>query len=218
MASSAIQIMAQVYRQLNLTEPTSFASGQEFPLNIALDVLNKVIREMNRLGNLWFMETTTKLHYTANVGTYNLPGAYAVDPHRIRYIRKEDPLHVGELREYNKRDFLRLFRSRSVPTGEPSAFTKYGGILELDVIPQQDYQITVYHFCDMPLVKNPTDTFLIPERDEDILIENCAHLLSARIGKCDAMTALQLIRLNTQPFLIQMKSDAGKAYQMPALF
>jgi hypothetical protein len=219
MGSTAIQIIAQAFRANNLTEPTSFAAGQEFPVNIALDVLNKVIREMNRLGNLWFTEASKQLVFSGGSNTYDLSAAtYLVDPKRIRYIRKELTNHQQELREYNKRDFLQRFRSSTVSTAEPTAFTKYGNVLELDTIPDQNYQVTVYHFQDMPLVVNTTDTFLIPERDEDILIDSCTALLKARTGQLDEGSALQLIRANTMPFLVQVKTDAGMPKQMPAAF
>lgn len=219
MGSTALQIVAQAYRQHNLTEPTSFASGQEFPLNIALDVLNKVIREMNRLGNLFFMESTIQLLFSVGVNTYDLStSSYLVDPKRIRYIRKELANHQQELTEYNKRDFLFRYRRSALQTVEPTAFTKYGNVLELDTIPDQDYQITVYHFKEMPLVVNTTDTFLIPERDEDVLIDACANWLAAKIGKMDDGSAMQLIRASITPFLVQIKSDAGMAKQMPAAF
>lgn len=219
MGSTAVQIIAQAYRQHNLTEPSSFSTSQEFPLNIAIDVLNKVVREMNRMGNLWFTETATVLTYGAGVYTYDLSsGSYLIDPRRIRFIRKEASNHQGELIQYNERDFLFKFRGSTIQTAEPTAWKKYANTLELDNKPDQDYTITVYHYKDLPAVTATSDTFLVPERDEDILIENCVEWLAYRIGKQDKQTALLNIRANTNPFLVQAKTDSGMPKQMPRAF
>lgn len=217
MGSTAVQIIAEAYRQLNLNEPVSFSSSQEFPENIAKDVLNKVIREMNRLGNLWFTETATVLAYSGGVYTYDL-GVLGIDPKRIRYVRKEATNHQGELTEYQNRVFRQYFRSSTIQTAEPTVFTKSANIFELNSIPNQDYAITIYHFKDMPAVTATTDTLLVPERDEDMLTENCVEWLSYRMGKQDKQTSLVNIRANTIPFLVQVKTDAGMAKQMPAAF
>jgi hypothetical protein len=217
MGSTAIQLIAEAYRQLNLTEPTSFGASQEFPLNIAKDVLNKVIREMNRLGNLWFTETATLLAYSGGVYTWDL-SALNVDPKRIRYVRKEALNHQGELAEYPNRTFRQFFRGSAVQTAQPTGFTKSANTFELNCIPDQDYQITIYHFRDMPAVTATTDTLLVPERDEDILTENCLEWLNYRMGKQDKQMSLMNIRANTIPFLVQVKSDAGMPKQMPAAF
>lgn len=216
--STAIQIIAEAYRQLNLTEPASFSSSSEFPLNVAKDILNKTIREMNRLGNLWFMETSTSLPYGVGVYTYDLT-ALGIDPKRIAYIRRDTQDNRGELKQYQSRNFNKLFRGYStLNTTAPTVWMKYNNTLELNAIPDQDYSLTVYHFRDMPLITATSDPVLVPERDEDILIDACTEWLKVRIGQQDSSSALINTKIKLAPFLVQIESDAGLPNQMPAAF
>jgi hypothetical protein len=216
--ATAVQIIAEAYRQLNEREPTSFSTTAEFPLNIAKDILNKAIREMNRLGNLWFMETSTPLTYGVGVYQYDLT-ALNIDPKRIAYIRRDSDDNRGELKQYQSRNFLKAFRGpNTITSTAPTAWTKYNSTLELNVIPDRDYELKVYHFRDMPLVATTTDTFLIPERDEDVLTDICMEWLKVRIGQQDTQTALVNTKVKVSPFLVQIESDAGLPLQMPAAF
>ncbi len=217
MGSTALAIISEAYRHHNLDEITEFNSTMEFPYNLAKDVINQVIREMNRLGNYWFTETRTNLTYTAGVYQYSF-NTLGVDPKRLVRIRKEANNQWGELTEYNWRHFQRLYRSSTITTANPVAFSKYGDTLELNSKPDQNYSLVAYHFKDMPLVSLPTDTFLIPERDEDVLID-CAHqLLGYKLGRWDLGTALQACRIKINPLLVDSKQDAGMPTQMPAAF
>jgi len=217
MGSSALAIVAEAYRHHNLDTITEFNATLEFPYNLAKDILNQVIREMNRLGNYWFTETKTTLTYTGGVYQYSF-NTLAIDPKRLVRIRKEASNQWGELTEYNWRHFQRLFRSSAMTTGTPSAFSKFGDVLELNCIPNQNYSLVAYHFKDMPLVSLPTDTFLIPERDEDVLVDCVHQILGFKLGRWDLGTALQACRLKIQPLLVDTKQDAGMPTQMPAAF
>lgn len=217
MGSTAIQIITEAYRKHNLDEVASFSTSQEYPFNIAEDVLNDVIRFANRLGSYWFTETKTALAYSGGTYTYSF-NTLAVDPKRIRYIWKEATNYWGELEQKNKRDFMNLYRRAAVQTTNPTAWTKYGDTLELNTIPDQDYSLYVYHFKDMPVVSATSDTFLIPERDEDILIQSCYHKLAAYIGKITHDQAEGQIKFLFMPFLADMKQDSGRPLQLPASF
>lgn len=215
--STAVQIITEAYRHHNLDEVTTFSTSLEFPYNIAKDVLNSVIREMNRVGPFWFTETETSLTYSAGVISYTL-SSNNIDPNRVIQVRKTATNYWGALSQYEYNQFLDKFRKTSVTTTQPSAWAKFGDTLYLDVYPDQDYTIKVLHFRDLPVVNATTDTFLIPERDEDILIDNCYQMLGYRLGKWDVGTALQAIAAKTRPLLANMKQDSGLARQMPAAF
>ena len=215
--STALQIVTEAYRKHNLDEVTSFSTSQEFPFNIALNTINDVIRYANRLGSYWFTETKTSLTYGVSTYTYSF-NTLGVDPKRIKFIRKEATDKWGELKEVNHREFLKLYRRQALVTTEPTAWTKFGDTLELNTQPDQDYSIKVYHFKDMPVVSATTDTFLVPERDEDILIESCYLMLGAKIGKWKRAEAEAEIRFLFGPFLADLKQDSGMPTQFPAAF
>jgi len=217
MGATAVQIITEAYRKHNLDEVSSFSTSLEFPYNLAEDVINDVIRYANRLGSYWFTETKTGLTYGVGTYTYSF-NTLAVDPKRIRFIWKEATNFQGELEQKNKREFMLLYRRAATVTTTPTAWTKYGDTLELNTIPDQDYSIYVYHFKDMPVVTATGDTFLIPERDEDMLIQACYHKLGAYIGKWTHAEAEGQIKFLFGPFLADTKQDSGRPNQMPANF
>lgn len=217
MGSTAVQIITEAYRKHNLSEVSTFSTSAEFPYNLAEDVINDVIRFANRLGSYWFTETKTALTYSGGVYTYSF-NTLAIDPKRIRFIWREATNYQGELTQYNKREFMEKFRKAATQTTTPTAWTKYGDTLELNTIPDQDYSLYVYHFKDMPVVSATSDTFLVPERDEDILIQACYYKLGAYIGRWDHNAAEGQIKYLFSPFLADMKQDAGRPLQMPRAF
>lgn len=215
--STALQVIAAAYRSLNETEPTSFLTTQSFPLNIAIDVLNQVISEMNRMGNLYFTETKTALTY--GVGTYQYAmSTLGIDPRRIRYIRRELTNYQGNLEQKDWSDFQDYYRRSALQTTTPNAWSKYGDTLELNTIPDQDYSLQVYHFKDMPQATATGDTFLLPVGDEDILKFNCKMWLGAALGRWAEDYAITLMKAKTEPLLVAMKTDAGIPRQMPKAF
>lgn len=217
MASTAVEIVAKAYRNHNLDSVTSFSTSLEFPYNIALDLINDVISEMNRAGSYWFTETSTALTYSSGVYQYSF-ATLEIDPKRVIRIRKELADHWGDLKQYNWYDFQRWYRTATIPTAEPTAFSKFGYSLELNVKPDQDYTLKVYHYKDMPLIETTTDTFLVPERDEDVLYYCCYQLLGYRTGRWTLEEALRAMRIKINPLLADMKQDAGMPLQMPAAF
>jgi len=217
MGSTAVQIITEAYRNHNLDEVTTFSTTLEFPYKIALNVLNATVREINRMGNLWFMETKTALTYSNGVNTYSF-SSLSVDPKRIIRLRREATNYWGEMKQYNYRQFQQLFQMAATATAEPNAWTKFNDTLTLNTIPDQDYTLELYHFKDMPLISATSDTFLVPERDEDILIDCCYQWLGYKMGRWDIGTAIQAIKILAQPFLAQMEEDAGMPQQMPAAF
>lgn len=215
--SNALQILQAAYRANNFLEPSSFSTSQEFPLNIALDVLNQVIGEMNRLGNLEFTKTKTALTYSVGTYTYDLSDL-SIDQRRIHYIRREALGYEGELTAYEYRHFQSRYRCGSLQTTTPVAWSKFSDTLELSSIPDQNYSLFVYHWKDLPEITATTDTFLIPIPDEDILKHNCEMYLGYKTGRWDYSYAVQAIKAKTAPFLVSTKNDSAVPQQMPAVF
>lgn len=215
--TTAVNLVSEAYRKHNLKEVTSFSTTQEFPYKLSINVINDTLKLMNRLGSYWFTETSTTLPYSAGVYTYTLSDRN-IDPKRILYVRTEATDHWGELKQYNKRDFLRRYRKASVTTTKPSAWTKYGGTLELNTIPDQDYSIKVYHFQDLQPIQSTSDTTLIPEEDEDVLVAAMFEMLGYYMGKQKFQEAEIAIQQRVKPLLADMKQDAGLPLQRPAAF
>lgn len=216
--SDAITICAEAYRQANLDqELTSFSTSQEFPYNNALGILRHVVREMNRLGNYWFTETSTNLSYSAGVYQYSF-STLGIDPRRITEIRRSAADYLGVLEPLNYKQFQKKYRGSAIQTTMPSAFSKYGDTLEFNVIPDQDYEIKVFHFNDIPLPTATDSTFPIPEDDEDVLIDGVYAYLLQRMGRPDFMEAYQVFSKKAKDLLADMKQDQGMSHQMPSNF
>lgn len=216
--STALDICASAYRLANLDQTlTSFSTTQEFPYNCALDLLNGVLSEMNRLGSYWFTKTATALPYTEGVYQYDL-GTLAIDPQRIDRVRRTASNYQGDLTQMHWMAFQRHYRSSSLQTTLPTRFSKYNDTLELNTIPDQDYSLVVYHFKDMPLVTTTTDTLLVPENDEDVVRDGVLAYLYQRMGYPAFDSAYQLWLGKVNKLLGDQKEDAGLPRQMPAAF
>lgn len=217
MGSQALAIVTEAYRKHNLDEVTSFSTTQDFPFNLAISTINDVIRYANRMGPFYFTETKTALSYSVGVYTYDMV-SLNINPRQIKFIRKEATDHWGELKAFNHRDFMERFRRAAVQTQEPTGWTRFANTLELNSIPDANYSIYCYHFRDMPTITATTDTFLVPESDEDILIESCYQILGARIGRWEMPQAEVEIRNLFTPFISDVKQDTAMPTQMPAMF
>lgn len=220
--STALAILNVAYQDHNLDTLSSFDSSLEFPYNLAKNILNEVIRDLNRLGNYWFCETKTNIPYYLSTYAYSFR-ALEIDPKRIKYIRRDALNYQGELQQMNYRDFQKTYRLSSVSTGSPSTWSKYGDTLELNVVPDRDYSLFAYHYQDMPLITVTTDSqstgsILVPEADEDLLERGCYQYLGYKIGKWAYQQALEEIYTKARPFLVSVDEDAGIARQMPANF
>lgn len=59
---------------------------------------------------------------------------------------------------------------------------------------------------------------MIPERDEDVLIDACFQMLGYKIGRWDYGTALNAMAVKVSPLLADMKKSRSMPTQMPAAF
>jgi len=214
--TTALGICQAAYRQVNLDQTlSSFSNSQEFPYNIALDLINTVIQEMNRMGRYWFAETSLALTYTLGINTYNLG---SIDPKDVTRIRREAENYQGELQELNYRAFQRKFENNIPPIQMPKRWSKFNNTLFFDSIPDQDYTITLYYFEDIPQVVNTTDTLIIPFKDEDVIREGVYAYLCERIGRPDFGEAYQNYLNKISKLLADMKKDTGLPQQWPGAF
>lgn len=215
--STALQVLNFAYRKANLDEITTFSTSLEFPANIAQDVINTAIREMNRWGSYWFMETDTALSYSVGIYQYTL-SSLEIDPKRIISVRRTLTNYAGYLTQYQHNRFVKLFRFSATQTSIPTGFTKFGGVLELNTIPDRDYALKVKHYKDLPLVTTALQALVIPESDEDVLGDLCYAYLLQSMGKPDYVQAYEIAKMKAQSLLATMQEDAGIPLQMPAHF
>lgn len=215
--TTAFNIVKKAYRGLNLIEPVTL-SDFYFPQNIAVDIINEVISNVNRFGRFWFTETRTPLVYTSGVYQYNLP-SLGIAPNRINYVRAESFTNGAfELERVSDYTFRKLYRSSSIVTGMPTAYMIFNSTFELSAIPNTDYSIAIYHNIDIPRITTTSDSFPIPDVSDDVLIECCDAILGQKIGKYTNSEALSKINALFAPFLVKEKTDTALPSSRPPAF
>jgi len=216
--STAIAIAAEAYRRAKLDQPlTTFDATLEYPYNLAKDLFNSVIREMNRKGRFWFAETSQALAYSAGVYAYNLT-SLGIDPKAIRIVRRETSGYEADLSPMSIVSFLRVYRRSTLLTQMPEAYAIMGAALNLSTIPDLDYGLKVYYFRDLPLVTATTDTMICQESDEDVFIEGIAAQVMKAIGRSDWQAQYQLYMDRVKELLADQKQDTRLPLVMPAQF
>lgn len=220
--STAQVIVSEAFERQNLAAVTNFATSQEFPYSIALRLLNRTIKQMNRMGNFIFTETETALTYGVSTYTYDCSDNN-IDPKRIKYIRKEATNSWGNLKQYNWQDFKKAFRLAALQTAEPTAWTKFNDTIELNTQPDANYNIRVTHYRDMPVITALTDSqatgaILVPVNDEDILIDGVESFLCEAIGTLDWVGKRTLWEQSLKRFLADDERDVGIPLQLPRMF
>jgi len=215
---TAIEVCASAYRQAQLDQTlTSFSTTQEWPYNIALDLLNTVIREMNLKGHFWFSEVATALTYSSESNTWNL-SSLGIDHQSVTRVRRTLTGYEGELERMNYRKFQQLYQNAPTSTQEPVAYTVYNATLYTSSIPDQDYGLMAYNYQNLPLLVNPSDNFTIPDEYLDVVQEGVYAYLLQRAGIGDFGSAYQLYQAKLMQILKYLKRNTGTALQMPAAF
>ena len=219
MGSTALEMVNSALRMCNESTVASFSQTQEFPGNIVLDCFNTVIREMNRWGSYWFQETDTALSYGVGTYTYTLSSS-SIDPNRILDVRRTLTNYQGYLKQMNHRDFLNDFRRAAVETTTPSYWTKFGGVLELSTIPDQDYSLKVRHFKDIPVLTtgDTSTTFNLPLADEDVFVDGIKAYLKKELGRMEWTNDYELYKAKARKLVADMNMDSGLPTVMPSLF
>lgn len=212
---TALQLCQQAYREANMSEALgTFNTNQCFPYNIAMEALNDVLRELNRMGSFWFMESKTPLVYSIGVFEYDLAGL-GVDPRRITQVRDAQG---AELVQMHERHFNSRYRRGAVAAGRPSAFAKFASTLQLNVIPDADYGLYVVHYDDISLVQSEGDLLPIPEEDEDIVVKGILASILMKMDRSASVPEYQLFKSLAKGWLVETKQDFGLPSVRPRLF
>lgn len=216
---TALQLCQSAYRQAQVGELTAFGSNVE-PFNMAVDLLNTVIAELNRKPDMWFVRTSTTLTYSASATNhiYDLT-ALSIDPRRITRIYRT-LVQTGDVQRMNWERFHQAYR-RSIPAldaGIPNHFAIFSDELEFDRQHDQDYGLTVEHYADMPKVTTESETLSIPENDEDVVIDGVLAYLKQRLAMPDADSYLSLWLKKLEEIRYNAKQDSGIHFIRPARF
>lgn len=215
--SSALEICQSAYRQMRIgNELSQFSLFEDSPYNLALDLINMVIQDINRLGDLSFLLQETTLSYSVGVYSYDLK-LLAIDPQRIvRVIRTTS--QQGELTRQNWEVFQDGFRRSTIQTAAPTVWSRFNARLELNTIPDANYGLVVSHYKDIPKVTLATDTFPVPERDEDVLVAGIMAYLAQRLGRGDTGELWALYEKKLDRFTLDTKKDRSTFFVRPARF
>ena len=212
---TALQLCQQAFREANMSEAlNSFSTDQCFPYNIALDTLNDVLRDLNRMGSFWFMETKTPLAFSSGVYQYDLT-ALGIDPLRISQVRDNQGVQLGQMHE---RNFSKRFRRGTIDTARPVVFAKFASTLELNVIPDQDYGLVAVHYDDIPLVSGASDLIAVPEEDEDVVVKGVLAGILMKMDRSASVPEYQLFKGLAKGWLVEIKQDFGLPAVRPRLF
>jgi hypothetical protein len=213
---NGLNLCNSAYRQANIDQTlTGFDDQQEFPYNIALDILNTVIQDVNRQANYWFTQASFNILPVAQ--SYNLTTT-GLDPKKLLRIRRELIGFQGDIIQVNWRVFQRHFRQGEIKTGLPKVWSKFGNVVEFDVAPDKDYQITAYCYQDIPLATELDFMIDMPDSDSDVLREGVYAYLLQRMGRNDFSTAFQLYQSKLKSLLANQKQDVGIGQRFPANF
>ena len=221
--STALQIAADAYNDAGTDQTLTSFTMSEWPYSIALNVINTAIGDMNREGSYSFGEASQLLTYTPGNSSYNLNtvASYVIEPRRIMRVRRELTNYAGELKEYNYRDFQRYFRNTSLITQKPVAWSKYSGILYLNSIPDQDYNLTIYYYQQIqPIVVGVNDNqdTIIPEYHEDVLRDLMKAQLLKEMGRPDFSNQYTLAMKKVAELVARSNEDTGIPSVMPRAF
>lgn len=216
--TTAVALAASVFRQANqYSELTSFSTSQSFPYNIALDLLNEAIDELNEKGRYRFMLTSTALTYAPSTSTYSL-NTLGVDSEGILRIERNLSGYQGELAALNLQDFRARYRRSATASAVPTAWTDYGDVLELNTEPDQDYTIKCWHYDAITRVSATTDVIAVPTRHEHILKDLFLAYLAERLGRPDYLNLYTVAREKAMGMIVNTQALRSRPSRMPASF
>lgn len=217
--TTALELMQRVYRRAQMNALGSFSITQNFPQNIALDVLQRSVEDLNSRGRYEFMLTSINLTYGAGVYTYTMSSVNAnLSGEAITKIELTASGHQMELDSMEVQQFRRWYRRGTLQTTKPTAWTDYGDTLEFSAIPDQDYTIKVwfYDLIDKPTAT--TDVLDIPSRYEFVLDDIAYAYLLEALGREDFVTKYQMADNQAQKFVGNTQRKRSRPRVMPGAF
>jgi hypothetical protein len=219
MGSTALQICAKAYLKANTeTDLTSF-SMSDWPFSIAQILINDVIREINRHGNLWFNEAKIPLTYVPSGYTYDLsPAGYDISTRNILFIQRESSSNPGFLTPISWKQWQKKSGYPTLKTQVPGEYSVFNNILYLTTIPDKDYSLAIYGTQDIPAVTSETDTFNLQDADEEVLFLGVYAYLLQALGRPDFTTMYQLFQARLQAMLKEARNQSDIGKQLPRMF
>lgn len=217
--TTALQLMQRVYRRAQMGTLSSFSTTLNFPFDIALDTLQRAIEELNSRGRYQFMLRSQALTYTAGVYQYTLSNVSSnLNGEGITKVEMTKNNHQGELLSYEVQQFRQEFRRAAVQTVKPVAWTDYGDTLELSSIPDQDYELVVWHYSLISRPVATTDVLDIPQRYEGVLDDMAYAYLLEALGREDALVKYQMADKQASRFLANTQRKRSRPFVMPRAF
>jgi hypothetical protein len=217
--TTALAFMQRVFRRAQMNPFTSFATSQSFPANIALDVLQRAVEELNSRGRYEFMLTSVDLAYSVGVYEYTMSTVAAdLNGEGITKIELTESNFETELISMEVQQFRNIYRRSAILTVKPVAWTDYGDTLELNSIPNQDYGIKVWYYA---LISKPTlvtDDIDVPERYEGVLEDMAYAYLLEALGREDFSLKYQLADKQANKFVANTSKKRSRANVMPRAF
>lgn len=217
--TTALALMQRVFRRAQMNSLGSFSTTQNFPANIALDVLQRSVEDLNSRGRYEFMLTSTALTYGAGVYTYTMSSVNdGLSGEAITVVELTASGHQGELTSMEVQQFRRYYRRSDVLTTKPVAWTDYGDTLELSSIPDQDYSMKVWFY---DLIEKPTattDVLNIPPRYEFVLDDMAYAYLLEALGREDFPTKYQMADSQARKFVGNTQKKRSRPRVMPGAF
>lgn len=217
--TTALELMQRVFRRAQMSTLSSFSTSQNFPNNIALDVLQRAVEELNSRGRYEFMLTSAALSYSVGVYSYTISNVSAdLDGEGITKIELTANNHQGELTSMEVQQFRNLYRRSSLLTTKPVAWTDYGDTLELNCIPDQDYSMRVWYYATITKPAATTDVLDVPTRYEGVLEDMAYAYLLEALGREDAMAKYQMADRQANKFVANTQKKRSRANIMPRAF
>lgn len=216
--STALEICQTAYRKANLGSPLqAFGTSQAHPFNLAIDLINTVIMDINRGGRLYFLRAQVSLPYSASVSSYNLT-TYSVDPRKITQLRRAS-VSFGKVDPMEWEAFQRLYRSAdTIASGPPSHYAIFNNTLELSHSPDQDYSLELTYTKETSKVTGESDTLDLPENDEDVLHYGILAYLTQDMGRADAQENYAFYQKRLGQFYKDSKGRSDMAIVRPRGF
>lgn len=217
--TTALELMQRVFRRAQMQTLGAFGTSQQFPKNIALDMLQRAVEDLNSRGRYEFMLTSVNLTYSAGVYTYTMSSVNSnLSGEAITKIETTLLGQEAELESMEVQQFRRYYRRGEIETTKPVAWTDYGDTLEFSTKPDQDYTIKVWFY---DLISKPTaaaDVLDIPSRYEFVLDDMAYAYLLEAIGREDHLVKYQMADKQANTFVANAQRKRSRPVVMPASF
>lgn len=216
--TTAVELMSNVFMRANFESTlSSFSTSQSFPYNMALSCLNRAVDELNSYGRYRFMVGVEDLTYSVGDNTYSL-STLGIDAEGITQVERNLEGYAGNLDSCALPFFRARYRRAATQTAMPTAWTDYGDVLEFNTIPDQDYEIKVWHIPVISRKSATSDVIEIPERYQFVLSDMAYAWLLETVGRQDFAEKYSLATKSAKTMLTNDHTLRSRPIQMPRAF